>query len=329
MFVSCLIYFLVLFALINLYFLVAARFNIVDKPNERSSHSKPVLRGGGIIFPLGFMLWFTWSGFQFPWFFAGLMLISLVSFIDDLSHLTYWVRLLLQMTAIALLLFQLGLAPLPWWVWFLALFTATGIINAFNFMDGINGITAGYSLSALAGLWIVNNYQAPFVSNDILYAATLAVAIFGFYNFRTRARCFAGDVGAVSISFILVFLTGKLILATGNPLYLMFMIVYGVDTFLTILYRLTRHENIFAAHRSHLYQFLANESGISHVKVSTGYTVAQLLINLFIIAMAGQVALGYQLVVSVGITGGLVALYIIVKGNRVKNVTRVTENRKS
>ena len=111
-------------------------------------------------------------------------------------------------------------------------------------MAGINGITAGYSLSALAGLWIVNNYQVPFVSNDLLWAATLAVAIFGFYNFRTRARCFAGDVGAVSISFIVVFLTGKLILATGNPLYLMFMIVYGVDTFLTILYRLIRHESL-------------------------------------------------------------------------------------
>ena len=211
------------------------------------------------------------------------------------------------------MLFQFGLAPLPWWVWFLALFTATGIINAFNFMDGINGITAGYSLSALAGLWIVNNYQAPFISNDLLCAATLAVAIFGFYNFRTRARCFAGDVGAVSISFILVFLTGKLILATGNPLYLMFMIVYGVDTFLTILYRLIRHENIFAAHRSHLYQILANESGISHVKVSTAYTLAQLVINLLIIALAGQLSLAYQLVVSVGITGGLVAVYVIVK----------------
>ena len=109
----------------------------------------------------------------------------------------------------------------------------------------------------------------------------------------------------------------KYILTTGNPLYLMFLIVYGVDTFLTIIYRLTRHENIFAAHRSHLYQILANESGISHVKVSTAYTLAQLGINLLIIALAGQVALGYQLVVSVGITGGLAALYIFVKGNRV------------
>jgi len=93
------------------------------------------------------------------------------------------------------------------------------------------------------------------------------------------------------------------------------MIIYGVDTFLTILYRLTRHENIFAAHRSHLYQILANESGISHVKVSTGYTVAQLLINLLIIFLAGQLCLTQQLMVSIGITGALVAVYFYLKGN--------------
>jgi len=309
-----LIYTLILLVVINLYFWVAVRFNIIDKPCERSSHSKPVLRGGGIIFPVGLILWFIWSGFAFPWFFAGLMLISLVSFIDDLAHVSYKIRLVMQITAISLLLIQLGLAPLPWWVWFYALFTATAVINAFNFMDGINGITAGYSLSALIGLWIVNNYQVSFVGNDLLYAAGIAVVIFGFYNFRTRARCFAGDVGAVSISFILVFLTGKLILATGNPFYLMFMVIYGVDTFLTIIFRLIRRENIFEAHRSHLFQILANESGFSHPKVSSAYTLAQLLINLLVIVLAGQVSLAYQLLVSVGIMGGLAAVYVYVKG---------------
>ena len=95
----------------------------------------------------------------------------------------------------------------------------------------------------------------------------------------------------------------------------MFLIIYGVDTFLTILYRLIRHENIFAAHRSHMYQILANESGINHVKVSTGYTVAQLLINLLVIVLAGQLSLTQQLLVSIGITGGVAAVYVIVKGD--------------
>ncbi len=313
--IPVLFYFFLLFALINLYFLVASRFNIVDSPVDRSSHNRPVLRGGGVIIPLGIVLWFIWSDFQYPWFFAGLMLVSVVSFLEDLSHVKRGIRFLTQLAAILLLTMQFELPPFPWWGWVLMLFTAIGVINAFNFMDGINGITAGYSLSALIGLWIVNNYQAPFVSNDLLYAAGLALALFSFYNFRNHARCFAGDVGPVAISFILVFLLGKLILTTGNMAYLMFLIIYGVDTFLTIIKRMMRHENIIEPHRQHLYQILTNESGISHVKVSTAYTLAQLLINLVIIVLAGQLSLTQQLLVSIGITGGLVALHIYVKGN--------------
>ena len=313
-----LLYILILFVLINLYFRLATRFNIVDKPCERSSHTRPVLRGGGIIFPLGILLWFLCTGFQHPWFFAGLMLISIISFIEDLSHLTLWIRLLAQIAAIVLLSVPLELSPFPWWVWMLALFITTGIINAFNFMDGINGITASYSLSVLIGLWIVNNYQVHFMGNDLLYAAALAVALFGFYNFRTHARCFAGDVGSVSISFILVFITGRLVLTSGNPFYLMFLCIYGVDPFLTIVYRLIRRENIFEAHRSHLYQMLANESGISHLKVSSGYAIVQLIINFIIIALINHLSYFYMLLVSIGIIMALSVGYIVIKSRSLK-----------
>ena len=308
-----LFYVFILLVVLNLYFRVAARFNIIDKPNERSSHAKPVLRGGGIVFPVGITLWFIWSGFQFPWFFSGLMLISLISFLDDLKQVPFWFRLVFHMAAILLLLMQLELTPWPWWLWVLTIFTATGIINAFNFMDGINGITAGYSMSALAGLWFVNNYQYSFVDNNLIYATIGAVALFGFYNFRIRARCFAGDVGAVSISFILVFLLLKLILLSDNPFYMMFLVVYGVDTFLTIVYRLLRHENIFMAHRNHLYQILANESGISHIKVSMGYVLVQLIINFVIIASINQLSYIWMILLSVTIIFMLSLFYIFVK----------------
>jgi UDP-GlcNAc:undecaprenyl-phosphate GlcNAc-1-phosphate transferase len=312
-----LLYLFILLVLLNLYFRIASRFNIVDNPCERSSHDRPVLTGGGIIFPIGLTLWFIWSGFQYPWFFAGLILISFVSFLDDLSHVWLWIRLVAQLAAIFLLLLQLELTPFPWWAWALALFTATGIINAFNFMDGINGITAGYSLSTLLGLWIVNNYQVSFVGNDLLYASGLAVALFGFYNFRIRARCFAGDVGSVSVSFILVFFTGKLILASGNPFYLMFLSIYGVDTFLTIVYRLIRHENIFEPHRRHLFQILANESGISHLKISSGYAIVQLIINLLIFTIINYLSYFYMLVFSSGIISILLLFYILVKTKKI------------
>jgi UDP-N-acetylmuramyl pentapeptide phosphotransferase/UDP-N-acetylglucosamine-1-phosphate transferase len=185
-------------------------------------------------------------------------------------------------------------------------------------MDGINGITATYSLSALIGLWIVNNYQVHFMGNDLLYAAALAVALFGFYNFRTHARCFAGDVGPVSISFILVFLTGKLIITSGNPFYLMFLCIYGVDTFFTIVKRMIRHENIFEAHRQHLYQVLTNESGISHLKVSSGYAIVQLIINFIIIALINHLSYFYMLLVSIGIIMALSVGYIVIKSRSLK-----------
>lgn len=308
-----LFYILLLFGLINLYFRISTRFSIIDKPCERSSHTKPVIRGGGIIFPIGITCWFIWSGFQYPLFYTGLIIIGFVSFLDDISTVKPWIRFLTHLVAIFLLLVQVGCTPLPWWVVLFILILATGIINAFNFMDGINGITAGYSLMALIGLWIVNNHQVLFVANEFIYAAGLAVLVFGFYNFRSQARCFAGDVGSVTIAFILVFLTGKLIIVSGNIYYLMFLSVYGVDAFLTIVYRLIRNENIFAAHRSHLYQVFANEAGISHLKVSTGYAVVQLMINFAVISLISHLNYFHMLLISIGILFLLSIFYIAIK----------------
>jgi len=306
-------YILILFSIINFYFRISNRFNIVDRPCERSSHTKPVIRGGGIIFPIGITCWFIWSGFQYPLFYTGLIIIGFISFLDDISTVKPWIRFLTHLVAILLLLVQVGCTPLPWWVVLFILIVATGIINAFNFMDGINGITAGYSLMALIGLWIVNNHQVLFVANEFIYAAGLAVLVFSFYNFRTQARCFAGDVGSVSIAFILVFLTGKLIIVSGNIHYLMFLCIYGVDAFLTIVYRLIRNENIFAAHRSHLYQVFANEAGISHVKVSTGYAVVQLMINFAVISLINHLNNFHMLLISIGIIFLLSTFYITIK----------------
>jgi UDP-N-acetylmuramyl pentapeptide phosphotransferase/UDP-N-acetylglucosamine-1-phosphate transferase len=220
------------------------------------------------------------------------------------------------MISLALLLYQLGLTPFSFWIWILLLFIATGIINAFNFMDGINGITSSYSLSVLLGLWIVNNYLSMFICNDLLYSVMLSIALLGFYNFRTKAYCFAGDVGSVSISFALVFLIGELIISSDNPIYIMFMIIYGIDTFLTIVFRLIRHEKIFDAHRNHLYQILANELSISHLKVSTSYALTQFFINIFLIFIVGQLPKFIQFLISLGIIAILAYTYIYIIGKR-------------
>ena len=220
-----------------LYFRIADRFNIIDKPNERSSHNRITLRGGGVIFFFGMWLYAAFYGFQYPWFLAGLTLIAAISFADDVHSVPNRIRIAVHFGAMLLMFYQLGLFSAgQWWYLLPAWIVCTGIINAYNFMDGINGITGGYSLSVLLPLVVVNAREV-FVDPQLIWVAVLSVLVFCWFNFRPKARCFAGDVGAVSIAFILLFMLGALILRTGNLWYLVFLVVYGVDSVLTICHR--------------------------------------------------------------------------------------------
>lgn len=265
------------------YFKVADRLNIIDKPNERSSHTNITLRGGGILFYFGVLFYFLMFGFAYPWFFVGLTLISIISFADDIKPRSNKLRLLIHFVAMALMFHQWGLFHMPWYFTIVSLIFCTGILNAYNFMDGINGITGGYSLVTIAALWYINTFQVPFVDNNLLYMLGLALLIFNFFNFRNKAKCFAGDVGAISIAFSIVFLLGLLIIKTGDFSYILLLALYGVDSILTILHRLRLKENIFEAHRKHLFQIMANEIGLPHVWVSTMYMVLQALVSIGLI----------------------------------------------
>lgn len=265
-----------------IYFRVADYYNIIDKPNERSSHRQVVLRGGGIIFLVGMWLWGLSYGIQYPWFLVGLTLIAGVSFIDDIRSLPDSVRLAVQFAAMLMMFQDLGILSLnQWWMVALALIFGVGIINAYNFMDGINGITGGYSLAVLLPLmWIdTDPDKATFVAPSLLWMAVLSCLVFCYFNFRTRARCFAGDVGSVGIAFIIVFALGRLIIQTNDFTYIILLALYGVDSVLTICHRIMLHENLGEAHRKHMYQLMANELGMRHVVVSTIYTTVQLAIS--------------------------------------------------
>lgn len=270
--------FLLLFVAELAYFKVANHFNIIDKPNQRSSHTRITLRGGGVVFYIGALLYFVLQGFQYPWFFGGLTMLSLISFADDVRPQSSKLRLLIHFTAMVLMFYQWGLFELPWYFSVCALVVSTGILNAYNFMDGINGITGGYSLVVAAALLYINIYRVQFIDNELIYYVILSLLVFNYFNFRTKARCFAGDVGSISIAFILLFLLGKLIIATNDISYIVLLGVYGVDTVLTIIRRLLLKENIFEAHRKHVYQLLANEIKLPHVWVSTIYASLQALI---------------------------------------------------
>lgn len=273
-----LIVLLALFVAELAYFKVADRFNIIDKPNERSSHTRITLRGGGIIFYLGALAYFLISRGEYPWFILGLTLIAAVSFVDDVRSVSQKTRLLAHFAAMALMFFQWGLFALPWWWIVVALVVCTGIINAYNFMDGINGITGGYSLVILLALAYVNGNVVTFVEQSFVYVVICAVLVFCFFNFRKKARCFAGDVGSVSIAFILLFLIGRLVIVTEDLSWIVLLAVYGVDSVLTIIHRLMLHENIGLPHRKHLYQIMANELRIPHVVVSLVYMAVQAVV---------------------------------------------------
>ena len=267
--------FILLLAIELIYFHIANRFNIIDKPNERSSHTRVTLRGGGIIFYLGALLYFLANHFEYPWFMAGLTLITIVSFIDDIHSVSKRVRLAIHFTAMLLLFYQWGGTALPWWYIPIALIFCTGLINAYNFMDGINGITGGYSLVVTGTLLYINEYQVNFIEAQLLWVMVIAITVFNIFNFRKKAKCFAGDVGSVSIAFIILFLLGKLIIQTRDLSYIVVLVVYGVDSTLTVVHRLLLHENISLPHRKHMYQLMANELTLPHVLVSLVYMVLQ------------------------------------------------------
>ena len=262
------------------YFRVADKFNIIDKPNERSSHSRITLRGGGIIFYFGALVYFLSNHWEYPWFMLALTLITFISFVDDIRSTSQGLRLVFHFTAMALMFYQWGLFSLSWWWIIIALIICTGIINAYNFMDGINGITGGYSLVILGALAYINSEITTFVEPALINTVLCAVLVFCFFNFRKKAKCFAGDVGSVSIAFILLFLIGKLIIKTEDFSWIILLSVYGVDSVLTIIHRLMLHENIGLPHRKHMYQLMANELKIPHVGVSLIYMGAQALVIL-------------------------------------------------
>ena len=307
--------FLLLLAAEVAYFRIADRCNIIDKPNERSSHSTIVLRGGGIIFMLGLWIWAAFFGFGYPWFLVAVTLIASVSFVDDIRSLPDSVRLVAQFLAMGMMFYELDMLHWEmWWGVLLALFVCVGASNIINFMDGINGITGGYALASLLPIYILNKGMG-FVEESLVVTVILADVVFCLFNFRPKgkAKCFAGDVGSIGIAFILLFLIGRLIMQTGDVTYLIFLLVYGVDGCLTICHRIMLHENLGEAHRKHAYQLMANELKIGHMKVSLLYMGLQLAISLGFVFLVPDTLLAHWLYIVATLVVLAVAYVVFMK----------------
>lgn len=326
------------------YFKIADHFNIIDKPNERSSHSTIVLRGGGVIFAISMLVWFGWQIVHGEWFMVngyvpfivGLVLIAGVSFWDDVKSLPDSVRMIVQIVSILLMFWSINLGSGftiqgSWLsqavIAAIALFFCVGATNFINFMDGINGITAAYSFAMLLPILLLNRsldtlgmtseglgMTGVFIEESYLIVAILGLLVFSIFNFRPKgkAKCFAGDVGSIGIAFIILFALGRLMLATQDVTYIVFFLVYGIDGSLTIFHRIMLHENLGQAHRKHAYQLMANELKMSHVVVSLIYMGLQLAISLGFICLCPNTLLAHWIYL---IAAGLVlaVAYVLFK----------------
>ncbi|MHC0447299.1 MraY family glycosyltransferase [Flavobacterium sp. 3-218] len=281
---------IILMIIMLLYFKVADHFNIIDKPNQRSSHTEITLRGGGIIFWFSALLYFMQHIQNNYFFFTGITLVSLVSFWDDIQSLSNKIRISIHFLSITLIFCDLNLFYLmPVLGVIVSYFLAIGLINAYNFMDGINGITGLYTLVVMGSLLYVNTKIQLFTDGMFIKYAMIASLVFLFFNYRKKAKCFAGDVGSIAIAFWVIYLFVKLILVTESLIWLLFLAVYGVDSVCTIIHRLYLKQNIFEAHRLHLYQILSNEYKIQHRLVSLLYALVQAGISILVIFLYQKV----------------------------------------
>lgn len=295
-----------------LYFRIARSYKILDHPNTRSLHERPTIRGGGIIFYLAALLFYAITLRPSPLFIVSLTLVSVVGFVDDVRNLDVLIRIFVQGIAFTLAFVELDLSAVNYFMIFLIFIVSVGALNTFNFMDGINGLTGGYGLVTLGSLLYITLHEIQFIEYDFILAIMTALLIFCYFNFRKKAVCFAGDVGSLSIGFIIIFLIVKLVSVTGNYVFVFLLSVYGVDSVLTIMHRLIRKEDIFKPHKLHFYQVMVNTYGISHVMMSCMYVTIQLLINLILIVNM-DLRIGYQYIIGFCLALILGVVYVFFK----------------
>jgi len=270
----------------------ALRRSLVDIPNERSSHAVPTPRGGGLAVDAAVLLMLALlealdrplAPRAFAAFVAGALIIAAVSFVDDLGHLPARVRFSFQLAAAALAIYAfgpftrfgpvqlplaLGLAVTAFWI--------AGVTNAYNFMDGIDGIAASQAIAAGIGWAAVGWLRGDAVALTIAPLLAASSAGFLLHNWPP-ARIFMGDVCSAFLGYSFAILPLLVRHEPGrfDPTAVLLLWPFLFDTTLTLLRRLRKRENVFQAHRSHLYQRLVI-AGYSHRAVTTLYFALAML----------------------------------------------------
>ena len=264
----------------------AHTLGLIDRPNERSSHSRPIPRGGGIGILLAFVGLGLWLKIPVGFVSAGAF-VSLLSLFDDRFDLSARVRFVGQFLAAAVALQALGALDHALWLFPLAAIFVVGSANFYNFMDGINGIAG---VTGVVGFGLLAGFAATRGDTAImLLAASIAAACLGFLPFNLpNARVFMGDVGSVLLGFVFALLVVALSANTGEFLALASCLFpFYADGVTTLFVRWRNGEKLSQAHRRHLYQLLANQLKRPHWQVTLAYGLLQLLIGLLMLAVAG------------------------------------------
>lgn len=295
---------IILLAFEYAYFILAKRLRIVDRPHRQSSHTGVVVRGGGVVFYIAFLVWSVTHGYQWGGGLLGLTIIAGVSFIDDVHSISPKIRLVCQFVAILVMFDHSGLLKNSLHVIAILAIACVGAINIYNFMDGINGMTGGYSLIVSFALLYADMYMVHFAPLSLIMYVIMAIVVFNLFNFRSRAKCFAGDVGSLSIGFIIVYLVLNLALRGHSMSWIAMLSVYLVDGGMTILHRVLLRENLMKPHKKHAYQIMANELKIPHLVVSGIYMVLQALCCVVYIVWPGYPTF-------FAVFGSLIAIYLM------------------
>jgi UDP-N-acetylmuramyl pentapeptide phosphotransferase/UDP-N-acetylglucosamine-1-phosphate transferase len=301
-----LLVFIILILVSILYLKLANKYGIVDTPNKRSSHTNITFSGGGIIFTFAILLFCIFNNLQYFYFCTGVIVLSFISLLDDIYKISLKIRILFQVIAIILLFLQV---EIDFYILLPLFLIAFFLVNAFNFMDGINGITAIYSLSSLIGIFFINNIEKA-VHQDLIVYPFFAIIIFAFFNLRKRAIFFAGDIGSTTMGFLILFLIIKLILVSNTLLFLLFTLVYNIDVGLTLFHRLfLTKESVFVPHRNHIYEKLVDLKKMSHLKVAFYYSLLQVFINV-IIYYSYRLEMDYQIAIFISLVLFFMSTYI-------------------
>ncbi|WP_420265611.1 MraY family glycosyltransferase [Candidatus Magnetominusculus dajiuhuensis] len=256
------------------------KFSLIDNPHQRSSHTRPTPRGGGI----GIWIAFIVIGFLFNKdnhyrLIAIPCLIGLIGIVEDRFHISQIWRMAIQIILSFLSIYPhnksdiLSLLLLSLWVIFIV-----GTANFYNFMDGINGIA---TLAGICGFGLMAFFSCYFTIEHTITIMSIALicGCAGFLplNFPT-ARVFMGDVGSLLLGFTFALFIAKLSVNISAFLcMIMFMCMFYADALVTLFYRWKRKENLMQPHRRHMYQYLSNELGLPHWKVALIYAGIQFI----------------------------------------------------